>query len=248
MGKQKGALKLRGTHGDFNFAHTADGFIWREKAKFDKAKFLKNPQIIANIAEFARAGKAVRLFRSAFETQITKAKDRRLTPRLQKQMVKVLRSDTTHKRGDRLITSGDPVHLDQFQCNANALFGSTLGAAYDVTIDRATGEVMFNVPSFIPLECMKKPDLATHFTIVTAASELDFDGNTFNTAAASTGLMPIDDLASAPVALSCMLTPGTGLPVYVVAGLKFTQVENGFTYPLKGDEYNSMCIVKIDHP
>lgn len=246
--QQKGALKLRGTHGDFNFAQTQDGFVWREKAKFDKEKFLKNPQIAKTVSEFTRAGIAVKLLRTAFEQQMKKAKDRRLTSRMQKQLMAVITSDTTHDWGARTVIDGDPVHLHLFQCNPDALFGTMLGTEYNCSIDRATGEVLFNVPSFVPARKMMKPDLATHFRLITAAAELDFDANTCITAANETGLLPIDRLATAPIALSHMLTAGTRLPIYLVAGLEFTKVVNGFENDLEGNKYNSLCIVKIEHP
>ena len=76
--QQKGPLKLRGTHCDFNFVHTQDGFVWQENAKFDKEAFFKNPQIAKTVSEFTSAGKAVKLLRTAFEKQMKKAKDNRL--------------------------------------------------------------------------------------------------------------------------------------------------------------------------
>ena len=148
--QQKGALKLRGTHGDFNFAQTQDGFVWREKAKFDKEAFLKNPQIAKTVSEFTRAGKAVKLLRTAFEKQMKKAKDSRLTSRMQRQLMAVIASDSTHDWGARTVIDGDPVHLQLFQCNPDSLFSAMLGTEYNCSIDRATGEVLFNVPSFVP--------------------------------------------------------------------------------------------------
>ena len=246
--QQKGALKLRGTHGDFNFAQTQDGFVWREKAKFDKEKFLKNPQIAKTVSEFTRAGKAVKLLRTAFERQMLKAKDSRLTARMQKQVMAVIKEDSIHDWGERTVIDGDPVHLHLFQCNADSIFSAMLGTDYNCSIDRPTGEVLFNVPSFVPKRSMRKPDLATHFRLLTAAAVLDFDANTCITAANETDFMPIDKLPTAPISLSHMLPAGSVLPIYAVAGLEFTKVVNGFPNDLEGNKYNSLCIVKIEHP
>ena len=104
----------------------------------------------------------------------------------------VIASDSSHDWGARTVIDGALVQLQFFQCNPDSLFSAMLGTEYNCSIDRATGVVLFNVPSYIPTRSMKKPGLATHFRLITSAAELDFNANTRIMAANEIGLMQAD--------------------------------------------------------
>ncbi len=250
MGQQKGPLRLRGTHGDFTFAETKDGYVWRKKAIVDKNRLaLKTMERVRNnIAEFSTAGRAVKLIREAFKTQISIAKDRHLTPRLQVAVVKVVQGDTVHPHGLRTAATGDPALLEQFQCNPKALFSTVLGTDHSSSIDRATGNAILTVPPFIPDNCLVKPDGSTHFRISASCSEIDFENNSFETKMEQTALLPIDRLATAAIVLTNTMTPGSTLPVFLAAGIQFSQVVNGFETPIVGGDSCALCFVKVDNP
>jgi len=249
MGQQKGALKLTGTHGNFTFVKTKDGFVWKEKSEIEKERFLKDkafkPQRDNGI-EFGRAGKAVKLMRIAFQDQIGPVKDRILTARMQKRMVQVVKSDTTHRRGGRLVELGDLSYLEQFPINGNAGLEKSFKTEYTASVDRASGDVKLSVPAFIPVNCLEKPESGTHFRLVCAASEIDFAGNKSNTVSSETALMPIDDLPTAAITLTGQLTPASTLPIFLAVGIRFSEVVNGFEDPVEGGEHNALDFVKID--
>lgn len=248
MGQQKGPLRLRGTHGDFTFAETKDGYVWKKKAIVDKNRLaLKTMERVRNnMAEFSTAGRAVKLIREAFKTQISIAKDRHLTPRLQVAVVKVVKADTVHPHGKRTAATGDLVLLEQFQCNPKALFNTVLGTDHSSSIDRATGDVTLIVPPFIPENRLVKPDGSTHFRISATCSEIDFENNTFVTKTEQSALLPIDRLATAEISLTNTMTPGSTLPIFLAAGIQFSELVNGFETPIVGGDSSALCFVKID--
>lgn len=249
MGQQKGALKLTGTHGNFTFVKTKDGFVWKEKSEIEKERFLTDkafkPQRDNGI-EFGRAGKAVKLVRKAFSDQIDPIKDRMLTPRMQKQMLLVVKSDPTHRRGERLVELGNLSLMEQFPINGNAGLEKSLKAEYTASIDRVSGKVVLEVPPFIPVNCLEKPVSSTHFRLVCAGSEIDFAGHKSNTVSMETDLFPIDGLPTAAITLTGQLTPGSTLPIFLAVGIRFSEVVNGFEDPVIGGEHNAMDLVKID--
>ena len=250
MKAQQGALKLQGTHGNFTFVKTADGFLWKEKMQISKER-LANDEAYApqrdQMAEFARAGKAVKLLREAFKDQVLHAKDRRLTPRMQQLMVKVVKADfdPTHGRGQRTVQDGDLGLLEQFQFNKNAHLNDVLPADYTAAIDRTTGELRLDLPAFL-ISKLVHPPRATDFRITLAGSEVDFAAGKFQSAAADSGMLPLTNGTQAPIALSCTLTPNSDLPIFLAAGIEFIEVVNGFEYPIVGGVSNALCLVKVD--
>jgi hypothetical protein len=50
---------------------------------------------------------------------------------------------------------------------------------YTVTLDRTTGNVTVNVPSFVQIEMITAPDGTTHFRLSLAGAEIDFENGIF---------------------------------------------------------------------
>ena len=246
MKRQKGALKLQGSHGDFTFAQTKNGFIWKEKAPVDKARKI-NERIVNNFTEFGTAGRAVKLLRDAFRDQVKYAKDRLLTSRLQTLMLKAIKGDIVSKPGERNAANGDLAMLEGFQCNAKAIFRDTLGQEYSNYIDRAAGKTGFSVPAFVPKQSLTVPEGSTHFRIDAACSEIDFTNGKHATNSASTGWLPIDDTAITPIALVNLFTAGSQLPVFLAAGIRFVEIVNGYEQQISGGEHSALCFVQIDN-
>ena len=123
MAKQKGIIKLQGTIGDITFVKTKDGYLAKEKTSVNgnriatDAAFLRTRE---NNAEFGRAGKAGKVLRRAIQLLLQQAKDSRVTSRLTKEMMKVLKADSTSTRGLRNVVDGEAELLEGFEFNLNA--------------------------------------------------------------------------------------------------------------------------------
>ena len=78
MAKQKGIFKVEGTLDDVTFYKSKDGFMVREKGGISAQRMATDPAFVRtreNQAEFGRAGKAGKVFRSAFRTLLQNAAD-----------------------------------------------------------------------------------------------------------------------------------------------------------------------------
>src|SRR5205085_12305740 len=104
----------------------------------------------------------------------------KLSARLAKRMMTVVKSDTTSIRGQRSVTKGNIQLLEGFEFNVNGVLSATLNAPYSATINRVTGALSVNIPSFTPAMLISAPQSATHFKIVSAGIELDFDNEVSN--------------------------------------------------------------------
>src|SRR5690606_33780354 len=100
--------------------------------------------------------------------------------------------DTINERGLRNLMDGNPELITGFDFNLNGKLSTTLMAAYTATIDRVTGELTVDLPSFIPQDMIAAPQGVTHFQIFSGGAEVDFAMETFVYATSESGIMPWD--------------------------------------------------------
>lgn len=176
MARQNGIIPLKGTIDNITFYKTKDGNLAREKGGVDANRIATDPAFIRtreNGAEFGRACKAGKVLRTAFRAMLLNVRDGRMTPRLVREMVKVIKVDVTNLRGQRNIIDGEAELLNGFEFNGDARLGDSLYAPFTATIDRAAGTLTVNIPAFIPANMLAAPDGATHFKIVGAGADLN---------------------------------------------------------------------------
>lgn len=249
MARQAGIIKLKGKVGDMSFYKTKDGYLAREKGGVDKDRIQNDPafqRTRENGAEFGRAGAAGRTLRTAFRPLLLRTSDSRLTSRLTKEMVKVIKTDATSARGERNVLDGELELLQGFEFNANGRLGATIYAPFDASIDRATGEAVVNVPGFVPQNTIAAPQGATHLKFVSAAVEIDFEADDFTLVASESGEIEIGPQAEAAVSLTNALPANSTKPLLLAFGVEFYQEVNGSFYPLKNGSYNALALVAID--
>lgn len=244
-------MKLIGTLDDFTFLRTRDGFLAKMKTSLTASRLATDPAFIRtreNGAEFARAGKASKLLRSAFRIQMLNARDRSAASRLTKAMMEVVHSDAENLRGLRTVEDGEKTLLLKFDFNAGAQMDSTLYASYTTAISRVTGEASVNIPAFIPEKEVAAPIGTTHFRIVAAAAAVDFYSGTFERSVANSAVMPLNKVATAPLNLACPLTPNSTQPIFLVLGIEFYQEVNGSHDSLKNGSFNALTLVAVNEP
>ena len=248
MARQKSIIKLQGTIDDISFVKTQDGYLARKATSVNSARIASDPafqRTRENNSEFGRAGSASKLLRTAFRLQIQQAKDRRVVSRLVKEMMKVVKADSTSTRGLRNVVDGEAEMLQQFEFNANAQLSTTLFAQYTPNINRTSGAVSITVPPFTPLTGIVAPDGATHFKLMAAASEIDFEAKNFVTDSADTGNLPINSVPTAIITLATTLPAASTHPLFLVFGIQFSQLVNGIEYPLKNGAFNALTVALV---
>src|SRR5258708_36725152 len=94
-------------------------------------------------------------------------------------MMEVAKGDPINARGLRNVTDGDLGLLESFEFNEKKMLKVILGVDYSANIDRASGSMKIEIPSFIPREKLVPAPGATHFKILSAGAEIDFDKGWF---------------------------------------------------------------------
>jgi len=248
MARQKGIIKLEGTLSDVTFYKSKDGYMAREKGGVSGERIASDPAFVRtreNQAEFGRAGKAGKLLRTAFRVLWQNAADGRMVSRLHKELMRVVKADSTSSRGQRNVLDGELELLEGFEFNLSGKLSQTLFAPFTVAIDRAAGTLSLTVPPFVPLNRIGAPAEATHYQVISGGGEIDFEGNVYEVKTNISAVLPISSVNSTALEVSFTVTAATTHPLFVVLGLCFYQQVNGSHYPLKNGAYNALALVKV---
>src|ERR1043165_8873310 len=98
MAKQKGAHRILGTIGELTYYKSKDGYLVRESSPLNGSRIQSDPAFARtreNMSEFGRAGKTGKVLRNAIRSLLQNAKDSKVVSRLIKEMMRVIKADTT---------------------------------------------------------------------------------------------------------------------------------------------------------
>ena len=248
MAKLKSLIKVEGTLEDLTFYKSADGYFVRTKGGVSKNRIMNDPAFVRtreNGAEFGSIAASGKLLRTALGPMVFRAKDSKLTSRLVKVLNQVKNLDGVSIRGARnvaegLNSSGAASLLEGFDFNARATFGSVLNSI--VTVDTATGAV--SIAAYNPLEQMRSPEGATHFSLQVGFLRIDFATGAYELTQSPEEVYPLVQGTIAPT-----LTPdavpsiaGTGIHVVLI---EFFQEVNGVQYMLNNGAFNVLHLLKM---
>ena len=90
------------------------------------------------------------------------------------------------------------------------------------------------------------PSGTTHFKIISAGAEIDFEAETFVETHSETAILPWDATATAAISQVNTVTPASTKPLFLALGVEFYQQVNGTMYPLKNGAFNPLSVVKVD--
>jgi len=248
MAQQKGIIPLQGTIGNITFFKSKDGFMAREKGTLDASRIATDPafqRTRENGAEFGRACKAGKYLRNAIRQLLQNVADSRMIARLTKEMMKVIKADETNPRGFRNVIDGEAEFLKGFDFNANSKLSTTLYAPFAGAINRATGQLTIDLPSFVPVNMVAAPNGTTHFKIVSAGAEIDFEQGVYVADVKTTASLPWNATATASINLANSVPAASTKPLFLVLGIEFYQEVNGTMYSLKNGAFNALSLVEV---
>lgn len=248
MAKANGILKIEGTVEGLTF-YTKDGQTFvRKKGGVSKERIMNDPNYVRtreNGSEFGHSASSSKQLRMALGSLVFKAKDSKLSSRMLGVMSKVKNLDTASARGERKVSIGLTTNegkqtLKNFDFNGNARLRSVLYQTFE--LDTATGTISFT--NLIPVEHIRVPQGATHFSMQNAVLIIDFDNDL-----SQLEMSPITNLPINITPVSFVLTPnafptGNGTTFFMLQ-ISFYQEVNGVQYSLKNEEYNVLNIIDV---
>jgi hypothetical protein len=208
----------------------------REKGGIDASRIASDPafqRTHENGVEFGRAGKAGKVLRTAMRTLLINSADGRIVSRLSSSMIKVVQTDMVSERGLRNLIAGEAELLCGFEFNIRGKLGTSLFAPFVVTIDRALGGIMVDLVPFVTANTIAAASGTTHFKIIFAGAEIDFEGETLVVATSETDILARDSNQTVDINHIHSVTPGSTKLLFLALGIEFYQEVNERMYPLK---------------
>jgi len=248
MARATGILKIEGTLENITFYKSADGQMVRTKGGVSKKRIKNDPAFVRtreNGAEFGHSANAAKMLRTALGPMAFKAKDRLLFSRLLKVMSQLKNLDTTSARGARNVTEGliDANALQllrDFDFNTKAGLKTVLLAT--IAVDTTTGEI--TTSEFNPIEQIKYPAGATHFSMQSAFLNLDFNTGVANISFSPSTSFPLAQGIASPVLTPSAVPDGTGTQMFFLL-IEFFQEINSVQYSLNNGAYNVLNLVEL---
>ncbi len=249
MGRQDGVIPVIGQVGGLSFFKSKLGYQVRKKGGVSADRIKNDPafqRTRENGNEFARAGRATRLLRSAFRSLILKNADSLMYSRLTREMMKVVQADTVNTRGARTVLDPNTKMLEGFEFNDYAKLGNTLFVSFTAAIDRLNGALSVTVPQFVPQDMVTAPVGATHARLMAAGAEVNFTDGQFGMSSGLSDLFRLNEQAQPEVTLTLTLPTNSAQPLFLAFGIAFFQEVNKTHYPLKNGAYNALALIKIE--
>ena len=114
--------------------------------------------------------------------------------------------------------------------------------------NRVSGEVVVNIPAFVPRKMVGKVSGMTHFKIVAAAAAINFDTEAYEYAMQGTPELPYNGDPTQATILTLALPANSTGNVVVVLGIEYIQQVNTKSYSLKSGNQNAATILLVDKP
>lgn len=126
-----------------------------------------------------------------------------------------------------------------------ANLGSTFYTSYEIQVDRATGALIVQVPSFSPASAIASPEGANHMKLISAGAAVDFEGENYEVALSQSDEIELTQANTPLIELVNQLSENVTGPLFLVLGIEFSQNINGTSYPLKNGRFNTLALIEV---
>jgi hypothetical protein len=250
MAKQTGIIKLVGKIGNIvYYFDKIHGYLARKVTSVNAERIRTDPafeRVRENNTEFGLSSWTVKLLRAALKPLFATVADTRMTSRLTRAIIAVIKSDTTNAPGARTTEHGRLNLLQGFQFNKDATLQSTLRTPYTTALDRTSGTYSITTPHFRPKTMLHAPKGATHFRLTCGAAEINFETGKYVLHTINTQEIPVKDTAIQSYTLAGNLTPDGTDNVFIALGVEFLQQVNGKLCPLNDRNHNALALVQVE--
>ncbi|WP_246011659.1 hypothetical protein [Flavobacterium piscinae] len=162
-----------------------------------------------------------------------------------KVMSGIKNADTASARGERTVSEGiqsedGKQYLRGFDFNQRAVLPAVLYAPYEV--DTATGAI--TIADFNPLQQLRTPQGATHFSLQSAFLNLDFGTAEYAITYSDVVNLPTNSGIATQTLTPSGVPAGSGIQFYFLL-IEFFQEVNAVQYPLNNGAFNVLNIVAV---
>ena len=248
MAKVDGIVEIQGTVKGITFYRTKYGMYARAKGGVSKNRIKNDPafeRTRENCAEFGHNAKMGKLVRNAVSNLLLLAKDSRVSSRLAQTMGRIKNLDLVSVRGQRRVGIGiqgidGKRILKGFDFNMASPMQAVFRGLLD--LDPITGVVV--LADFNPAFHLAVPEGATHASLSTAVSLIDFEEGIYHSCFSNKENFGIATATASYTFIPSEFSTGDGISIYFFL-IEFFQEINGVQYSLKNNTYNVLSILEV---
>lgn len=250
MAKQDSVLQFTGTIDNLSFYKTRKGgFSVRRKTGVSPDRIANDPQFAslrANGREFAQAGRAGKLIRTAFNGPMKGIADPDVSNRLAKRCKAIIRTDEINEPGSRQLIEGQLSTLQNFEFNEKSPFDTSFLPQITHVFDRAAGTATISIPALNAIKHIQPPSNATHFRLRAATAAVNFEAFKYVSGEQVTELMTLNNADIAAFTISAPLPPASDDVLLLTLSIEFVKVNGNFEIEVLNYEYNAMRLVGVN--
>ena len=199
-----------------------------------------------NAQAFGKCATAAKMLKNALGPLMDQVHDPSCHQRLIKELMKVIREDTTGIKSDGL-QNGDLTLLSRFKFNFKADLLSRLFCYCTSTINRKDGHMTISIPSFDSCLELVVPRGATHYQFLSAGVGVDFAKNTFDSEIQRTEPLPVGVHNTRPVAFIHHVGVEDSNTLFLVVALKFYVKWGTELLPVMDKSFNPVNVVQVSN-
>jgi hypothetical protein len=137
------------------------------------------------------------------------------------------------------VIDGEAELLSGFEFNIRGKLGTSLYAPFVGAIDRPQGKITMDMDAFVPTNMIAAPSGTTHYKVISAGAEVDFEAEVFVVASAETAILPWDATLTAPVNHVHNVTAASTKPLFLALGIDAEEQQHKFGFLLGAFEYGA---------
>lgn len=249
MGRQRGPLRIEGTHEDLTFYKINGHYTVKLKSVVPKSTRAHSPAFARtreNSREFGTASQAASLILQALREIVIGGMDSYVKGRLTARSREVLATDAFSPRGQRSVANGDLSLYTGFNFNKTASLSATAFVDIAHSTDRAAGSTKVNLPAYVPATRIHGPEGATHYRFLLIGAEFSFSERKRNAAATHSAYLPLSRMMTMPLSLTASLQANSPHSIFLCLGIEFYQLVNDEFYPVNDGRTNPMQVLQVD--
>ena len=227
------------------FVKTRSGYLIKPVIKEKINKEAK--QAVKNVkSEFKNATISASTLRNSVAEILPFISGAGMQGRMVSRIYEILRTDKINEREFRNAHHGNTGLLKGFDFNSLGRMNSIFFAFYNTEINRTTGEVKLFIPPIESLLGVPRPKGATHFKIISIATELNFLDHTSKTSYLETEEISYTERYSPYVSHIHQLPPNSIYPLVLLLNIRFYQFVNGEYYTFLNKKINFLSVIAVD--
>jgi hypothetical protein len=248
MAKQRGVHKLEGTIDELTYYQRGGKQFARKRTTLRGDRIKTDPafsRVQETFQEFGMVARTGKLIRKAFGAPINKISDGRLFLRMNSALHAIKVLDNVNPAGSRTIgqaleTPEARAILTGFGLNQNAVLDQIVQAP--ISVDAVTGIV--SVTGLVPDDMLKAPYPATHFSLQSVWTRIDFETGAFKTIITNGAPMLIDATVQDIELTPASVPQGNGRDLIALT-VRFYKTVNGIMLPLYDSGHQAGEIISV---